>query len=379
MIFSLAVTCILYAILILYFIKGFENLKTQDISDQDDPINNFSILIPFRNEEQHLAKLLESLSCLNYPQQQFEILMINDDSNDGSVEIIEKSKALYPGLNIVLFDRNETGTSPKKEAIEQGVKTAKHDWIITTDADCLVPANWLTAFDQAISEQSTNLLVAPVSYKLDKGFVHKFQFLDFMSLQGITMGMFGKKGHKLIEPFLCNGANLCYRKKSFTEVNGFSGNEHFASGDDVFLLEKMQAAFPDKVAFLKAKDAIVLTKPKDTFKELMHQRIRWASKTVAYHHVSSKLVGLLVFLTNLGLVLGFILCLFGQLTWLHFGLVFLVKFNIDFVLIYKTSEFFEQKELMKSYFISSLLYPFFNVLIVVLSFTKNYTWKERRY
>ncbi|MGI9533279.1 glycosyltransferase family 2 protein [Lutimonas sp.] len=379
MIYPIAVICIFYCILILYFIKGFNSLESQNDPDYSSAKNSFSILIPFRNEEQHLSNLLQSLSRLDYPEQSFEIVMINDESSDKSVEIIEQATGLYSNLNLVLLDRIKTGTSPKKEAIEQGIHAAQHEWIITTDADCTVPKNWLLAFDKAIEKQDPNLLVAPVTYKVAKGFLHKFQSLDFISLQGITMGMFGLSNHKNIEPFLCNGANLCYRKKSFLDVNGFSGNKDLASGDDVFLLEKMQTQFPEKVHFLKAVDAIVYTSPKHTFNELIQQRVRWASKTSAYKHPFSKLVGLLVFLTNLSLITGFVLGLRGNISWLHFGFIFLLKFNVDFILLYKTSDFFEQKELMQSYFMSSLLYPFFTVLVVLLSFKNNFTWKERRY
>jgi len=79
------------------------------------------------------------------------------------------------------------------------------------------------------------------------------------------------------------------------------------------------------------------------------------------------------------LLILFILGAIGQLKWLQVGFIFLLKFNIDFVLLYKTSQFFEQQKVMKSYFLSSLLHPFYTVLIAVLSLKKSYTWKDRAY
>ena len=378
MIFFIAIIFVFYCVLILFLIRGFNSLDVQD-GDYSDPKTSFSILIPFRNEEAHLPALLKSLQLLNYPVGFYEIILINDDSNDKSEEIVANFKSLHPKLNIGLINSKGTSNSPKKEAINQGVKTAQYAWIITTDADCIVPENWLNAFDKLIVNQAPKMIVAPVSYLVKKGFLHKFQFLDFLSLQGITMGMFGLKNLNFIQPFLCNGANLCYEKESFNQVDGFLGNEDIPSGDDVFLLEKMHTKYPQQIEFIKAKDVIVLTTSKNTIKGLIQQRVRWASKTSAYKHSFAKLVGVLVFLTNLCLVLGLFLGIIGNISWLHFGFIFLLKFNIDFVLLFKTSEFFDQKEQMQSYFLSSVIYPFYTILVVLLSFKKNYTWKERKY
>ena len=378
MIFPILVICVAYSFLILFLTKGFDKLEIPGI-DYSDSETNFSILVPFRNEEMDLPRLLKSINSLNYHPDKFEIILIDDYSNDNSSSIIKLFKEQHPELNIVLIAKTGNSASPKKEALNQGVELAVHPWIITTDADCIVPKNWLNAFDYFIRQKSPKMIVAPVSYKAEVGFIHKFQAIDFLSLQGTTMGVFGQKNHDFVKPFLCNGANLCYQKESFVQVNGFKGNEHIASGDDVFLLEKMYAKFPGEVEFIKSNDAVVLTTSKNSLKTLLQQRVRWASKTTAYQHTFAKLVGILVFLTNFSLLLGFCLALMGNIPWLHFGFIFLLKFNIDFVLLYKTAGFFNQKEQMQSYFLSSLLHPFFTVIVVLLSFKKNYTWKQRKY
>ena len=370
--------CFLYGFLVLYLSKGIDRLK-DIIPDQDKAETSFSILVPFRNEELNLPGLLESIIKLDYPTEQFELIMINDDSSDSSVSIVKGFKTKYPALNITLTDNSKLSTSPKKDAINKGIATASYDWIITTDADCIVPESWLRSFDTMIRQQSPKMIVAPVSYARKTGFLHKFQLLDFLSLQGITMGSFGMKDKRLGKPFLCNGANLCYQKKSFKEVNGFVGNQHIASGDDVFLLEKMIQKFPEDIEFIKSKEAIVITSSKDSFLELIQQRVRWAAKTTAYDSYFARLVGILVFANSLSMVIILVLGIIGQLQWLHVGFLFLIKFNVDFVLLYKTSQFFEQHDAMKSYFISSLLHPFYTVLIATLSLKKNYTWKDRNY
>ncbi len=378
MIYVAFIICFLYGILILYFSKGIDRLK-EIVSDQNKSVTSFSILVPFRNEELSLPGLLESIAALDYPKAQFELILINDASSDSSESIVNSFRKNHPTLQLSLIDNKKPSTSPKKDAIQEGITKASNDWIITTDADCVVPKTWLRAFHTIIMAQAPKMIVAPVTYLPKNGFLHKFQLLDFLSLQGITMGSFGMKDKKIGHPFLCNGANLCYTKESFKEVNGFSGNHHIPSGDDVFLLEKMLHKFPNEIQFIKSKDAIVQTSSKDSFLELIQQRVRWAAKTTAYNSFFTKSVGVLVFMTSLSIVSTFILASTGQLPWLHVGFLFVLKFNIDFLLLYKTSQFFEQQEVMKSYFMSSLLHPFYTVLVAIFSLKKSYTWKDRTY
>lgn len=378
MIYVVFIIVILYSLLILFFSRGVDRMENFRFV-KEVPKVSFSVIIPFRNEAVNLPSLLKSISELDYPSDKYEIILINDSSNDNSVSIIEAFIKNNPETKTILIENKRNSSSPKKDAIEIAIDSCSFNWVVTTDADCILPKLWLRSFDLMIEEKSPKMIVAPVSYIPQSGFLHKFQLLDFLSLQGITIGSLGMKDKKTGHPFLCNGANLCYNKESFKEVNGFKGNHHIPSGDDVFLLEKMYQNFPNRVEFLKSKEAIVLTAAKDSFKELIQQRVRWAAKTTAYSSIFTRAVGILVFLTNLSVVSVFILGSFGQLPWIHVGFVFILKFNIDFILLFKTAQFFEQQDVMKSYFVSSLFYPFYTVLVALLSLRKNYTWKGRTY
>ncbi|GAB5563726.1 MAG: glycosyltransferase [Winogradskyella sp.] len=366
---------IVYLILVGALVIGFdkvEDFKLQDLKSK----TSFSVVIPFRNEVENLPHLLKTVSNLNYPSHLFEIIMVNDASEDDSVALIEKTLNTKPfknsQINIKIISNHRTSSSPKKDAITSAINIAKHEWIITTDADCLVPKYWLDTFDEFIQTQDTNCIAAPVMYSGNTSFFNRFQTLDFLSLQGTTIGGFGIK-----EPFLCNGANFGYSKIIFNTVNGFEDNSDIASGDDIFLLEKIKKLDAKKVHYLKNTNAIVQTKPVDTFKELIEQRLRWASKTSQNKNWKVKCIGLIVIMTNTIALSLLPLLLVGYIQFRTAISILVIKLSIDFLLLFKTSRFFKQEHLLLSFITSSILYPIFSIYIVFLSLYRSYQWKAR--
>lgn len=362
-----------YCLAILALIYGFSKVNSFDYLGLK-PKNQFSIVVPFRNEAENLPKLLASLSELKYPADLFEVILV-DDASDFRLQIADPSDselAEHCRLQISVIDNIRVSNSPKKDAITTAMQVVKNDWIITTDADCVVNENWLSALDNYIQLHPISMIAGAVTYHCENSFLHHFQQLDLASLQGATMGSFGlKKG------FMCNGANFSYTKSFFQELNGFEGNGGIASGDDVFLLQKAIAQFPEKVHYLKSRNHIVITKPENNWKSLFHQRVRWASKTGSYQSNFGKGLGLIVFGGNLGLL--FVICglLFGIGNFYLLIFLLLVKFFVDFFLINKTNRFLKNKT--PYYLISSLFYPFFSVSVALYSLFGKYEWKGRRF
>jgi cellulose synthase/poly-beta-1,6-N-acetylglucosamine synthase-like glycosyltransferase len=358
---------VLYLIFIGLLIYGFDQvIPFQKINLK--PKTTFSIVVPFRNEEAVFLNLLQSISKLNYPQNLFEIIVIDDASDDLSVTIFEKWQTENTEISSRILQNKRTSNSPKKDAITTAVAYVKTEWIITTDADCVVPQNWLHIFDDLIQNNDYEMVAAPVSIKNTKGFLNFFQFVDLLSLQGATIGSFG-----INKPFMCNGANFGYTKKLFLALNGFDGNDKMASGDDVFLLQKAVKNFSEKVAYLKHSGAIVTTNPEISWSKLFQQRIRWASKTGSYNSFFSKNLAVVVLLVNF-LLVG--LLVFG--IWNLYIVIFLLKFCFDFILLFKTNNFIENR---KFFFplLSSLLYPFFSSFVGIYSLFGKFDWKGRSY
>jgi len=373
MIIFSGVILVLYCSLIIAFIVGFDRVENFRKTDTA-PTTKFSVIIPFRNEAVNIVALLESISSLNYPKELFEILFVDDNSVDDSVDLLKSIISINDKLNINIITNNRRTNSPKKDAIQTAILQANFDWIITTDADCIVPENWLKIFDAYIQKHESKMIAAPVTYIANKTLLEQFQLLDFLSLQACTIGSFGIR-----KPFLCNGANLCYKKQAFNKVHGFKGNEHIASGDDIFLLEKMFQQYPDKVHFLKSNEVIVKTKPQKSFKELLSQRIRWAAKTTAFTSRFAQFVGITVLLMNLVVVMALILFIFDLLLWELLLAIIIIKFILDYILLNKVYRFCNQHLLLRSYCIGSLFYPFFSMFVAIVSLQTTYSWKGRRF
>lgn len=374
---TLIAICItlIYLILIGSLVYGFDKVPDFTLKDLA-PKTKFSIIVPFRNEEKNLPALLESISKLNYPKELFEIIFVDDDSDDDSLKVLNtmKVKSSTNRFDIHIISNIRTSNSPKKDAITTAILKAKFNWIVTTDADCEVPRFWLDSFDEYIQRHQPEFIVAPVTYSKYNTFLYRFQLLDVSSLQGATIGGFG-----IGQPFLCNGANLAYKKELFGNVKGFHGNDTIGSGDDIFMLEKVVKQYPNKAKYLKCEQAIVSTLPQPNFDSLISQRVRWAAKTSSYHNWFGKLTGIMVFLMNGGLLIFGLLTLAGIINLKILLYLLVIKFGIDFLLIYKAAVFTSQKDVLKSYFFAFLLYPFFSTYVAFLSLFKGYQWKGRKY
>jgi cellulose synthase/poly-beta-1,6-N-acetylglucosamine synthase-like glycosyltransferase len=402
MTFFLVLITLFYVSLIAALLIGWRKIPEFKIRNIEPKIR-FSVVIPFRNEAENLPVLLNSLSQLNYPTSKFEIFMVDDASEDASVQICSAFISSHPEIQINLLENRRYSNSPKKDAISTAIKNAGFEYIITTDADCKIPKNWLQAYNEIILKTGAKLVAGPVKIAESSSNSHKggeplssqikisgtspnlntdqekrwlkyfqaFQEMDFMSLQAAGAGGFG-----LGKAFMCNGANLCYEKAAFLNADGFSGNDDISSGDDVFLLQK----FTEKklpVHFLKCAEAIVITKPQQDLTTLISQRIRWAAKTPAYKSSFAKLVGLTVLLMNFSLVIGGFLALFSIIPFQPLLFAFFFKFNVDFALLFHSTDFFDRKDILRNYLWSSFIYPVFSGYVAILSLFSGYEWKGR--
>jgi glycosyltransferase involved in cell wall biosynthesis len=368
----LFIVLITYVVFILQLYIGFGKVTSFERTDEK-PKTTFSIIVPFRNEEKNLPKLLKSISNLNYPKELFELILIDDFSTDQSERICIKWRMENGLIETTLLENLRISYSPKKDALTKAIPIVKNEWIITTDADCIVTKNWLLTLDNFIQKNDTEMVVGAVVYKTKNNWFHHFQQLDLLSLQGTTIGSFG-----MGKPFMCNGANFAYTKNFFNKLGGFGGINAIASGDDVMLLQKALQTNPEKVHYLKNSENIVKTKPENDLFKLFMQRVRWASKTTSYKNTYAKVVAVVVLAMNALLVAGCGLQVTGLLKWETLLIVFSIKYFVDFILIYKSNLYLRKGKFLIP-IASSLFYPIFSSLVGIYSLFGNFTWKDRTF
>ncbi len=363
----------LYAVLMGVFGIGFIRLKTF-AAQQVKPKTSFTLIVPFRNEAENLPALMQSISKFKYPEKLIEILFVNDASEDASVVAIQEFVLKRKPIGWTILENERKSGSPKKDAITLAVSKATHDWIFTTDADCKLPENLLNNLDVFIQNTHSKLIAGPVlAIPENRFFINHYQFLESMTLAGVTMGTFG-----MGKPLMCNGAHLAYEKEAFEAVNGFEDNDHIASGDDLFLLEKMQTAFPGEVHFLKNKAQIVYTKTESGWSSLVQQRVRWAAKTTGYNNVFSKITGVIVLAANVSLLIAFWM-LFQSESGLFFLVLILLKWGVDEIFLYQANAFFKREIHWMYLRLMAFLYPVLTIYIAVRALFGNYKWKGRTF
>jgi cellulose synthase/poly-beta-1,6-N-acetylglucosamine synthase-like glycosyltransferase len=373
---------IIYACLIIYYRQGWIKIPVSKWEMATGEHSTFiSVIIPARNEEENIGACLESITNQSYPKNLFEVIVIDDFSTDRTAEIIRSFADKNVSL-ISLKDFTKEGelNSYKKKAIEIAISKAKGELIVTTDADCIVQTKWLQTIAFFYEKNHPVFIAAPVAYfpspageGLGVRFLKVFQSLDFMTLQGITGASVYKKFHSM-----CNGANLAYVKKVFLEVDGFTGIDNIASGDDMLLMHKIFNRYPDRVLFLKSRDAIVQTKPAGSFKEFLNQRIRWASKADKY--TDKKITGalLLVYLFNVWILLLGILSVFYHQLFLWFVGVLIIKTLVELFFLYPVAGFFKKQKLLWWFPVAQPFHILYTIVAGWLGKFGSYKWKERK-
>lgn len=360
-----------YVVLLLYYRRWWNRQPTVQVPDNFEPTTRFTVIIPARNEAAGIKTCLESVLQQHYPVDLFEVLVVDDFSDDATAVIAAQHK----GVRVIALKDHvqQPLNSYKKKAIEVGISHAAGDYIVTTDADCRVPANWLRQFARIIEQQPTVFIAAPVAMKEESSFIKLFQSLDFLSLQGITGASVAAGVHSM-----CNGANLCYSRKAFAEVGGFQDVDHIASGDDLLLMHKLYRRYPAEVRYCKSPDSIVYTDPVETVGAFFRQRIRWASKAGHYQDKRIFSVLLLVYLVNCYLLALLAGGFFRYELWMLLTGSLLLKTIAELWFLLPVAAFFKKESLLTWFPFLQPFHVFYTVIAGWLGTFGTYKWKGRQ-
>ncbi len=241
----------------------FAFAKPQQITPKRIPI---SVIVCAKNEEDNVLNFIPLLAEQNYPD--FEIVLIDDASSDATLDIFEGFEKQYSNIRLVKVQNNEAFWGNKKYALTLGIKAAKKEYLLFTDADCYPTSkDWITAMSSQFTMQKTIVLGYGKYEKIPNSFLNKIIRYETL-LTAIQYFSWAKMGH----PYMGVGRNLAYKKDEFFNVNGFIEHMQVRSGDDDLFIN--QAANGKNTTIAYSSESFTLSKPKTSYTDWLIQKRR---------------------------------------------------------------------------------------------------------
>jgi biofilm PGA synthesis N-glycosyltransferase PgaC len=353
---SILATLGLIAITLHYFIDYLPLSLFKAIRFNTEEVNQpVSIVICARNEDDNLTEFLPKILTQDY--EDFEVIVVNDCSFDNTENVIDEFVKVFPNLRKANIKEDEYYKHGKKFAMLVGIKAAKFNQVLLTDADCYPASDqWLKQMASGFSSQK-EIVLGYGAYEKRKGFLNKLIRFDtfIIATQYLSAAIKNK-------PYMGVGRNLAYTKELFFKEKGFSRHYHIISGDDDLFVN--QAANNVNVNVCTHKDAITYSKAKKTFKEWRLQKARHLTTSPIYRK-TSKLKIAFSYLSQYYFYLSLIALSFSIKTLLLIPIIFCLKIIIQLLILNRASKKLNEKDLLWGSFIYELvllfIYPIFHL------------------
>ncbi len=365
-----------YVYLIISIMEKWSELPGHQITDEAIGYPSVSFIIPARNEAKYIGKCIDHLIIQSdrFPGIVKEIIIVDDHSEDDTVEIVQTK--LYPSLQLLylkdhLVGPRESYNAFKKLALNLGLAHATGDYIIQMDADTYCGPDYLEVVLSTLGQGEFDMVAAPVCFDSEGGSAFQdFQALDFVGMMALTaVGIDSGHWH------LSNGANLIYRRGIVSfEDSGY------ASGDDIFAIQKVARDSKDNITFLKDKRAIVRTPAETTLSGFISQRLRWATKNKGLKEKGLWVIMATPYIMVMWFLVHFVgYFFFGPITLVMALMQLMAKMGIDYLYLKELSIYFEIEAAMKNFWYCSLAHILYIGIIGTMSFfVRRYNWKGRR-
>ncbi len=366
--YLLIVLVLVYVRQILFFYRGLARLK----KGTNTVLYSVTVLVPARNEEKNIETCLNSLINQSYPKEKLAIIVIDDQSTDGTAAIVKKVAARSP-FNITLIQPDDRSVirSPKIRALSYGIQYSPTDIIVTTDADCAASPEWTSSLNSYF-EDTVGIVTGLTVYKKDDRLSPVFwgiQFLDFISYTAIAAGAIGMN-----RVLVSNGSNMAFRRRAFDESGGFETLKHINTGDDSLLAQKIVEKGTWKPRFAFEESAAITTQPVLTWNEVFHQRMRWVGQT-AYYPAYMMFFMICTFVMFIGLTLTVPLTFFfwNIIPWA----VILGIFSIDYIAMHRFTRITKTDHVMKYFLPTAVIHIPFVLISTIGGYFFSFKWKER--
>lgn len=345
---------------IIMLLVVFTTRKLQVYPERTDL--SISVIVCARNEAQRLQPLLESLTRLDYPTDQYEIILVDDDSSDGTQALMQSYAQRFSHWQVLHHKKQPAEPQGKKAALTMGISQAKGEIIVTTDADCQVPPHWLQSMAGCFMPE-VGMVLGFASVATGRTLFERLQQFGCVceATVAAVSAYFGRPTHS-------NGQNLAFRKAVFAEVGGYAEGAQISSGDDFFLSKAIQTKSNWRFVFNISPASFVTTLPEKWDRMFIHQQLRRNGKAFYLPPLHFFLASW-IFLLHVGLVVAILAA-----PWL-FGVLIILKFIVELVAFRSGARLFGQTILLREFPVFWVLYPVQIIGFAVLGSFQRYRWK----
>ena len=361
--FFIAIVAIQLFYYLIVFAK-FSFAKAQEVVAANVPV---SVIVCAKNEEENVIRYIPLLLEQNYPD--FEIVLIDDASSDNTLEVFEEFEKQHANIRLVKVKNNEAFWGNKKYALTLGIKAAKKEYLLFTDADCYPTSkDWITAMTSQFTNQKSIILGYGRYEKINNSFLNKIIRFETLltALQYFSWARMGK-------PYMGVGRNLAYKKEEFFNVNGFIDHIQIRSGDDDLFIN--QAANSDNTAISYSPESFTASKPKTSYKDWFIQKRRHIATANFYKTFDKFQLGLF-FSTQLLFLLVPVILLVFQFEWIIVLSLIGFRYLVSWIVIGFAAGKLKEKDVVYWYPIIEIILIFTQINVFVTNiFSKPAHWK----
>lgn len=351
----------------LYYVVIFSKLALLKPKARKQKNHNISVIICAKNEAEYLKSFLPFIVNQDYPN--YEVILVNDGSTDSSLDIMEIYANRYHHVRVVDVEQNETFWGNKKYALTLGIKAAKFDYLLLTDADCKPLSRYWIKQMSAYFEEGKQIVLGYGAYaKTSFSLLNKLIRYETLitAIQYFSYALCGI-------PYMGVGRNLAYKKEAFFENNGFVNHMNLLSGDDDLFVN--QIATKDNVASNISPFSFTESIPETTLMDWFRQKKRHVSTAFKYKIIHKQLLGLFYLSQLFFWTLFIILLIYKYKIYMVLGLflgIIIIKYLVIGISAYKLKE----KDLVPFLpFLELFLISFQLSIFISNLFTKQSRWK----
>lgn len=358
-----------YSLLLVYAWYRWRKMKSPASREPVAEPLFISVLVVVRNEEKNIVSLVQDLWRQDYPRSGWELLIVDDHSQDNTVPIVQELAARSPVAMQLLQMQALQG---KKQGLRWGMSKVKGEGVVVTDGDCRLGSGWLGSYARQFRSGDV-FISGPVTFTAERNLFEKMQTIEFASLVGA--------GAVLLDagsPGMCNAANMGFCAQAYREAESSRTDYDLPSGDDEFLLQAIYGRYPDKVSFLKSRDAVVHTFAQPDWPSFFQQRKRWAGKWRYHKRLAPVVTALAVFAFYfcwLALCVG--LLVQGEVLYFLSGV--LLKLLAESLFLFAVLHSFGKKMEWLPFAALQVLHPIYVLFFGLAVNRGSFSWKERIY